>query len=116
MCLEVRPFCGSLKQNASMILVVREGASAMAMLCKQVPPASNTVFPTSTSPAALRASTGEAAQAAHVPNEAERPDVRPDRPVSDPRPDRPESEPRPDVKPPPVPVVSISVAPDVAAR
>ncbi|CAD0250784.1 unnamed protein product [Spodoptera exigua] len=42
--------------------VVRDSASAMAKLCKQVPGAAGkggTVFPTSSSPAALRASTGE---------------------------------------------------------
>ena len=98
-----------------MIPVVREGASAMAKLCKQVPPGGNTVFPTSTSPAALRASTGEGAQAGAPDAAGERPE-RPERPASDARPDVGEGELRPDVKPPPVPVVSITVAPDVPAR
>ncbi|PZC73352.1 hypothetical protein B5X24_HaOG209672 [Helicoverpa armigera] len=39
--------------------VVRDSASAMAKLCKQVPGGGYTVFPAATSPAALRASTGE---------------------------------------------------------
>ncbi|KAJ8708882.1 hypothetical protein PYW08_010264 [Mythimna loreyi] len=91
--------------------VVRDSASAMAKLCKQVPPAGkgDTVFPTSTSPAALRASTGEGAA---VADGADAADARPDRPDA---PDRPDVDARPDVKPPPVPVVSITVAPDVPA-
>lgn len=80
----------------------------MAKLCKQVPPAGkgDTVFPTSTSPAALRASTGEDATAIDVPD------------APDERPERIDIEARPD-KPPPapvVPVLSVSAAPDVAAR
>lgn len=77
----------------------------MAKLCKQVPPAAgkgDTVFPTSTSPAALRASTGEAATVAAGADAADGPD-------------RTDGDARTDVKPPPVPAVSVSVAPDVPA-
>ncbi|XP_047036470.1 vegetative cell wall protein gp1-like [Helicoverpa zea] len=93
--------------------VVRDSASAMAKLCKQVPGGGYTVFPAATSPAALRASTGEPDPRGPAPG----PDVPPaPGPEPEPRPRAPDAgaaEPRPD-KPPPA--LSVTAASDALAR
>lgn len=57
-----------------MITVIRDSATAMAAICKQAPAASGTaagrggtVFPASTSPAALQTDTGEGMTLAPLP-------------------------------------------------
>ncbi|XP_026735882.1 WW domain-binding protein 11-like [Trichoplusia ni] len=101
--------------------VVRDSATAMAKLCRAVPAAGkgDTVFPTSTSPAALRTDTGAPAGPpsglppglpAGLPAG---PPAAP--PAGPPEPAPAGADPPPD-KPPPAPVVPVAATVEVAAR